>query len=86
MRGTVVLRTILLGSIRSDELTITVIAAETPGQLAKPLGIASGGTTRGVHMHSLGPLSRIITRWDMTMGARPWARIALTDPLRFRWT
>ena len=65
-----IVRTLLRpATMRNDEPTITLIAAQTPDEPPKTLDMPSDGTTRGVHMRLRTRPIHFVPRTDMTIGA-----------------
>ena len=63
------LLTVLPATVRNDEPTITLIAAQTPDEPPKTLDMPSDGTTRGVHTRLRTRPIHFVPRTDMTIGA-----------------
>ena len=55
--------------VHSDEPTSTVIVGQTLGEQARTLFAASSGMARGVQIHLVGPLTRVLSRTNVTIGA-----------------
>ena len=65
-----IVRTPLLpATVHNDAPTITAIAAQTPDERSKSRGMASGGTTQGVHMRPRAPPVPFLSRIERTIGA-----------------
>ena len=56
-------------TVHTDAPTITAIAAQTPDERSKSRGMASDGTTRGVHMRPRAAPVPFLPRTDTTIGA-----------------
>ena len=59
----------LPATVRNDEPTITLIAAQTPDEPPKTLDMPSDGTTRGVHTRLQTLRIHSVPSTDMTIGA-----------------
>jgi hypothetical protein len=64
----IVLTSLLPATVHNDAPTITAIATQTFDERLKTRGMASGGTTRGVHMRPRAPPIPFLPRTDTPIG------------------
>ena len=67
-RRAIVRTPLLPATVHNDAPTITAIAAQTPDERSKSRGMASGGTTQGVHMRPRAAPVPFLPRTDTTIG------------------